>query len=303
MESTIIPSPLSTPREDFLLSLKHLLDLGCLLSATASSGCKITRTLKYIFWLNAFSHITKRSDQSCFLILGGETISCYTDFKNTLEKMQLISEDCSKTWWHNSDTGVGRCVRTCGQWKRREVVIIILKKKKDDSMKKSLRQVVRAGTEVAVRHSFHTFLARGHSSLSQWTTGPKWHAALMLGWLGNASMHLESQCQAWLFKDLHTLRRQEQPPNSFQKGPGPEGRNVCLHVHVRGGALASVQDWLIHVLGSEACEVVLSHHRSDPVEVELTSHHKRFVSPLPWTHNCHGRPCVAVHITASGRLL
>lgn len=130
MESTIIPSPLSTPREDFLLSLKHLLDLGCLLSATASSGCKITRTLKYIFWLNAFSHITKRSDQSCFLILGGETISCYTDFKNTLEKMQLISEDCSKTWWHNSDTGVGRCVRTCGQWKRREVVIIILKKKK-----------------------------------------------------------------------------------------------------------------------------------------------------------------------------
>lgn len=40
--------------------------------------------------------------------------------------------------------------------------------------------------------------------------------------------NLQTQCQSSLFKELDTLRRQAQSPNSFQKRRGQEACNVCV---------------------------------------------------------------------------
>ncbi len=79
--------------------------------------------------------------------------------------------------------------------------------------------------------------------------------------------NLQSQCQSSLFKDLNTLRRQEQSPNSFQKCRGQVRWSVC--VCVWGGykvmcthQCSADQHWLFNVLSSQACEVILRHHDS-----------------------------------------
>lgn len=140
----------------------------------------------------------------------------------------------------------------------------------------------------AVRHSFHTFFARGPSSFLNGE--PDWNGMQRSCsndsvtpaciWRVNASPRYSRSSTHWDGKNSL--------PIAFRRAGGWGDVMclvcVCVCVCMWGGVFASVQDWLIHVLGSEACEVMLSHHRSDPVEVELTSHHKCFALP-PQTHS------------------
>lgn len=113
---------------------------------------------------------------------------------------------------------------------------------------------------------FHTLFARGPSSFLNGELDQNGMQRSCSDDSVTLACNLESQCQPSLFKDLDTLRRQEQPPNSFQKCRGLGRCNVCVCIcECCGGVFTSVQDRLLHVLSSQACEVILSHHDFGPL--------------------------------------
>lgn len=138
---------------------------------------------------------------------------------------------------------------------------------------------------------FHTFYAR---SPFFFLNGKLDQNGMQLSCLDDSvtlACNLLNQCQSSLFKDLNTLRWQEQSPNSFQKRRGLGRCNVCVCVCgnkvVCSHQCSADQHWLLNMLSSQACEVIMTLVLSAAPRVRsiscfgtqnLTSNQKHFIS-------------------------
>ncbi len=105
------------------------------------------------------------------------------------------------------------------------------------SEKKSITCAVDRAQTGDKHGSIH--LRLGDLFLSQWKTSKVWYNDMQLSCSDDSvtqACNLKSQCQPLLPKDLNTLRRQEQSPNSFQKCHGLWRHNMCVCVCVCTGS-------------------------------------------------------------------